>query len=139
MSSSIGTEPEAVVTAFIEAIERRDVPAAIALLADDCAYDNVPFGPVHGADTVAAILGPMLEGCSEVAWPVMRQSATGNVVFNERLDRFHMAHGWVEVPVNGVWEVHNGKITLWRDYFDEATYRNQLPSNPSNDQKETDG
>ncbi|MFT5203005.1 MAG: limonene-1,2-epoxide hydrolase [Candidatus Aldehydirespiratoraceae bacterium] len=121
----------AVVNQFIAAVERRDVDAAVALLADDCEYDNVPMGAVHGRAAVRDILGPMLAGCTEVEWPVLRESASGKVVFNERLDRFLMAHGWVEVPVNGVWEVVDGRITLWRDYFDEATYRNQLPSNPS--------
>ena len=38
-----------------------------------------------------------------------------------------MAHGWVELEVAGVFEVTNGEITLWRDYFDLATYQNQLP------------
>lgn len=121
----------AVVNRFIAAIERRDIDAAVPLLANDCEYDNVPMGAVHGPDAVRDILGPMLAGCTEVEWPVLRESASGNVVFNERLDRFLMPHGWVEVPVNGVWEVVEGRITLWRDYFDEATYRNQLPSNPS--------
>ena len=120
-------EPTAVIDAFIAAIERRDVDAAVELLAPNCEYDNVPMGKVQGPEAVDAILRPMLAGCSEVDWPVLRQSADGPVVWNERLDRFHMAHGWVEVPVAGVWEVHDGLITLWRDYFDEATYRNQLP------------
>ncbi|MDG2028961.1 MAG: limonene-1,2-epoxide hydrolase family protein [Acidimicrobiales bacterium] len=120
-------EPTAVVDAFIAAIERSDVTAAVALLAPDCEYDNVPMGIVHGPEAVAAILRPMLAGCSEVDWPVLRQSSNGPIVCNERLDRFRMAHGWVEVPVAGVWEVHDGLITLWRDYFDETTYRNQLP------------
>jgi limonene-1,2-epoxide hydrolase len=29
--------------------------------------------------------------------------------------------------VNGVWEVVDGKITLWRDYFDAASYLKQMP------------
>ena len=35
--------------------------------------------------------------------------------------------GWIEVPVVGVWQVPVGRMTLWRDYFDEASYRAQLP------------
>jgi len=38
-----------------------------------------------------------------------------------------MGGSWIEIPVCGVWEVIDGKITLWRDYFDLATYRDQLP------------
>lgn len=128
MTSSDGAETAAVevVRAFVAAIERRDVDAAVALLADDCEYDNVPMGKVHGPGAVRDILGPMLAGCTEVDWPVLREATAGPLVFNERIDRFHMAHGWIELPVTGVWEVHDGRITLWRDYFDEASYRNQL-------------
>jgi limonene-1,2-epoxide hydrolase len=31
-------------------------------------------------------------------------------------------HGrWATLPVAGVFEIHDGKISLWRDYFDKAT------------------
>ena len=111
---------------FIAAIEARDVERAVGLLAADCEYDNVPIGKVHGPQGVADILGPMLASCSEVDWPVHRQAVAGTTVFNERTDRFLMPHGWVELPVVGVWEVVEGEITLWRDYFDEPSYRRQL-------------
>ena len=39
----------------------------------------------------------------------------------ERLDRHHLDHGWRELPVNSVFEVHDGVITVWRDYFDLPT------------------
>ena len=60
-------------------------------------------------------------------WITIRQAATDHLVLNERMDRFLWPHGWVEMPCAGIFEVHDGKITLWRDYFDLATYRNQLP------------
>jgi len=37
------------------------------------------------------------------------------------LDRHRLDHGWRELPVNSVFEVHDAKITVWRDYFDLAT------------------
>ena len=30
-------------------------------------------------------------------------------------------HGWRDLAVNSVFEVHDGKITVWRDYFDLMT------------------
>ena len=44
---------------------------------------------------------------------------------NERLDRFQLGGGWVEVPVAGLFVLRDGRIALWRDYFDLATYRRQ--------------
>ena len=111
---------------FIAAIEAKDIDGAVALLSEFCEYDNVPMGKVVGRDAVRATLGPFVAQCSTVKWVVFRESATNTTVFNERLDRFHMPHGWVEIPVTGVWEVADGLITLWRDYFDLATFRSQM-------------
>jgi limonene-1,2-epoxide hydrolase len=119
------SDAERTVTAFIAAIERRDLDAALELVADDCEYDNVPIGPVHGRDGVRTVLGPVVERSDEIAWPVLRSAVAGPVVFNERLDRFRIGARWVELPVTGVWEVRDGLITVWRDYFDLATYRRQ--------------
>jgi limonene-1,2-epoxide hydrolase len=46
---------------------------------------------------------------------------------NERLDRFKIGDGWLELPVAGVFEVNgDGLIKLWRDYFDLTVYTSQL-------------
>ena len=51
-------------------------------------------------------------------------------VMNERTDRFRMGEGddarWAEIPLAGLFVVRGGHITLWRDYFDDATFRLQL-------------
>ena len=126
MATQLGSDPAAVVAEFIGRLERKDVEGAIALVGDTCEYDNVPMGKVYGPDAISALLSPMLAACEEVEWVIYRQAATGNVVFNERLDRFKMPFGWLEIPVTGVFEVSDGKISLWRDYFDLATYSNQV-------------
>ncbi|WP_411286753.1 limonene-1,2-epoxide hydrolase family protein [Phenylobacterium sp.] len=33
--------------------------------------------------------------------------------------------------MTGVWEVRDGRITLWRDYFDAATILNVWPAPPA--------
>jgi limonene-1,2-epoxide hydrolase len=119
-------EPIDTVRAFIAAIERKDLDAAIALLADDVEYDNVPMTKVHGHDGVRGLLEPLLAGSASVEWVVHREVATGPVVMNERVDRFDIGERWLEIPVAGVWEVHDGRITLWRDYFDMDSFNRQL-------------
>jgi len=122
-------EPAETVNAFITAIEAKDLDTALSLVSDDVEYDNVPIGKVHGPAAIRAVLEPFLAAAREVEWVIERQAAEGHLVFNERRDRFHM-RGWVEVAVNGVWEVHDGRITLWRDYFDDASFRRQLAPPP---------
>jgi limonene-1,2-epoxide hydrolase len=118
-------QASAVVAAFIAAIERRDLGAAIALVHPECEYDNVPIGPVHGRAAILGVLEPIASRSDEILWPVARTASDGTVVFNERLDRFRSGDRWIEIAVAGVWEVHDGLITLWRDYFDLDTYRRQ--------------
>jgi limonene-1,2-epoxide hydrolase len=43
-------------------------------------------------------------------------------VFTERLDRMTFAGKDVELPVAGVFELRDGKITAWRDYFDQKMF-----------------
>lgn len=119
--------PLETVNAFIAAFEANDLDTACSMVTDDCEYDNVPMIKVFGPEGIRGILGPMFANCSEIEWIVHREAAAGSVVFNERLDRFKMPFGWVELPVNGVWEVRDGKISLWRDYFDAASYLKQMP------------
>lgn len=118
---------EDVVNEFIAAIERKDVDAAVALCAPDISYENMPMQPISGAEAVGKTLGQFIGIANEVDWPIVRQHAVGNVVMNERLDRFQIGDGWLEMPVAGFFEVNDeGLITLWRVYFDMATYQGQL-------------
>jgi limonene-1,2-epoxide hydrolase len=121
------TDPEHVVATFIAAIEAKDIDAAIELLADDVSYENVPMSPIVGKEAVRATLGAFLGSAAKVEWPIARQVVAGNVVINERLDRFQIGTGWLELPVAGFFEVTDqGVISLWRDYFDMSTYTGQL-------------
>ncbi len=111
---------EATVNAFIERITALDFDGAFELVAPDIEYDNVPIGKVEGPDGIRSVFAQLdAMGVDAMEWIVHRQTATGDVVMNERTDKFR-ANGttWVEVAVAGVFEVHDGRITLWRDYFD---------------------
>ena len=118
--------PLAIVNAFIHALEQRDVDTALTFLTGDVEYDNVPMRKVFGHDGVRESLAPFLAGCSEIEWVIHHEAATGNVVMNERTDRFHLPHKWAEVQVVGLFVLRHGKIELWRDYFDLAHAREQL-------------
>ena len=44
----------------------------------------------------------------------------------ERIDDFVVQGKAVSLPVMGTFEISGGKICRWRDYFDLATFENQL-------------
>jgi len=118
---------EEIVNTFIARVVAKDLDGACELVAADIEYDNVPMGKVEGPEGIKATLGPMVEGLDEVEFVMLRQTATGNVVMNERVDRFRIGDRWADLPVAGVFEVGpDGLITLWRDYFDQQTLNDQL-------------
>ena len=48
--------------------------------------------------------------------------ANGGVVMNERTDHLEMGGKTIALPVVGVFEIVDGKIKAWRDYFDMAQF-----------------
>jgi len=114
------------VNTFMNHIESKDVNAAADLLAADISYENMPIDPVVGRDAVRQVLEGFLGSAGEVEWKVLSEWEVGNTVINERLDRFQIGDGWLELPVAGFFEVTDGLITLWRDYFDMGSYMSQF-------------
>jgi limonene-1,2-epoxide hydrolase len=115
------TSPTAIVEAFLAAFVAMDLDAALDYIADDCEYTNIPMGTVRGPSGVKEVLEPFSAPIHENELIILRKAESGQVVFMERLDRHRLDHGWRELPVNSVFEVHDGRITVWRDYFDLGT------------------
>jgi limonene-1,2-epoxide hydrolase len=120
--------PLATVNAFMQHIESKDIDSAVALLADNVSYENMPIDPISGRDAVRQVLEGFLQPAVHVEWRVLREWEVGGTVINERLDRFQIGDGWLELPVAGFFQVEDGLITLWRDYFDMGSYMSQLSS-----------
>jgi len=113
--------PLEIVSEFIARITALDLDGAFELVAADVEYDNVPIGKVQGHDGIRSVFAQLDGMMDRMEWIVHREAATGAVVMNERTDRFGKGDTWVDVAVAGVFEVHDGRITLWRDYFDMNT------------------
>ena len=119
--SDTSADPTTIVDAFLKAFAAMDFDTALTFIAEDCEYTNVPMGTVCGHAGIREVLEPFFAQIHENEFVILRQSATGPIVFVERLDRHRLDHGWRELPVTGVFEVHSGRITVWRDYFDLLT------------------
>lgn len=109
------------VEAFLAAFAAMDFERALAYVAKDAEYTNVPLGTVRGPEGIRAVLEPFFAPIHENEFRILRKAADGPVVFVERLDRHRLDHGWRELPVNSVFEVRDGLITVWREYFDAVT------------------
>lgn len=124
---SDGSRIEMVKT-FLETLGRKDFDAGTAMVSDDCAYTNPPpLGTVHGPAGVRGVLEPFFAPTIENRFDWKHTAVSGSTVFIERIDRHHLPDGWVELPVTGVFEVEDGRITAWREYFDVATIMSVWP------------
>jgi limonene-1,2-epoxide hydrolase len=121
--------PIEVVRQFMKFMEPLNYDAALKLVSNSVEYTNPPpIGTVRGPAGIRAVLEPFFAPTLENEFKFLREAASGQVVLIERLDRHRLADKWVELPVTGVFEVHGGVITYWRDYFDAATIMTQWPT-----------
>lgn len=118
--------PGEIVTALVRACEARDLDRVCSLVTDDIEYDNVPMGKVYGPEGVRKVLSAgVTQEATEIEWRVLEQIEQGDIVMNERVDCFLVNDTWIEIPIAALFKVRDGKICLWRDYFDLDTYRKQ--------------
>jgi limonene-1,2-epoxide hydrolase len=118
--------PLETVARFCEAWSRLDLDEIVGFLSDDAIYHNIPLDPVTGRDAIRATVAGFTAGVDRVEFEVLHAAAAGDVVLNERVDRFFTPDRTIELPVMGTFEVAGGVITAWRDYFDLNQFMTQL-------------
>jgi len=121
MSTSIETVRE-----FCAAWEKGDYDALLAYFTDDACYHNIPVDPVVGKDAIRGLLQMFTTGVDRIEFRVRHIVADGDVVLTERVDVFTMPDKVIELPVMGTFEVRDGRIAAWRDYFDLNQYMSQV-------------
>ena len=93
---------------------------------DDAVYHNIPMDPITGRDAIKSFIAGFAGGAEQIDFRVRNIVAEGDVVLTERVDVFVMPNGKVELPVMGTFEVRDGKISAWRDYFDLKQFMDQM-------------
>ncbi|GAY17172.1 limonene-1,2-epoxide hydrolase family protein [Mycobacterium sp. shizuoka-1] len=117
---------EKLVRDFLGSWEDRDLEVICSAFADDAVYHNVPVAPIEGIAGIRAIFGAFLDAFAEAKLDIVTLAAEPGLVLVERIDYFTMTDGReVVLPVNGVFEVREGKIVRFSDYFDLADFEQQ--------------
>lgn len=120
------TDPIALVRGFCDAWPAGDVDALVAHFTDDATYHNIPMDAVTGKDAIRATIAGFASG-NTIEFRVLHIAVAGDVVLTERVDAFTLADGrTIELPVSGTFEIRDGKIAAWRDYFDLNMFTSQL-------------
>jgi limonene-1,2-epoxide hydrolase len=122
------TEPIDVVTEFCDAWAKGDLDALMTYFTDDAVYHNIPVDPVTGRDAIRATIAGFIAGVDRVEFRVRNIVGAGDVVLTERVDAFFTPTVTIELPVMGAFELVDGKIAAWRDYFDLNQFMSQLPA-----------
>jgi limonene-1,2-epoxide hydrolase len=116
------SDPTSTVTAFLAALERLDAAAALELAADDVVYQNVPLPPARGIAALEKQLRWLTRYSTGFEARVHHIAADGPIVLTERTDVLKVGSWEAEFWVCGTFEVRDGRIVLWRDYFDWTTF-----------------
>lgn len=117
---------EQIVRDFIGAWSRLNVDELLAYFTEDGVYYNMPIAPVSGHKQLRPFIAAFLKDWTATEWDILNLVSAGNVVIAERLDRTLVGDKAVNLPCCGVFEMQDGKIKVWRDYFDMATYTKAL-------------
>lgn len=115
------------VNGFINCWCNKDVDGIMSYFTDDAVYINIPMDPPNvGVEAIRAFIEGFIGMATEIDFVIHNQIDNGaGVIMNERTDRFLINDAWVELPVMGVFEISNGKIAKWRDYFDMGQFNAQ--------------
>ena len=101
-----------------------------AFFTDDAVYHNIPQAPVTGREAIASLIDSFIRpgppGIESIAFRVINIAANGPVVMTERVDIFRVADKSLELQVMGTFEITDGKINAWRDYFDMNQFTSRM-------------
>ncbi|MFW6093886.1 MAG: SgcJ/EcaC family oxidoreductase [Pseudomonadota bacterium] len=117
---------EQIIREFITAWSRLDPAELAGYFTEDGCYHNMPTEPIRGREQVEEFIRGFTATWTETEWDIIGITAAGDRVYAERLDRIKTTQGNVDLPCLGVFELRDGKIREWRDYFDLGTYMNAM-------------
>ncbi|GAA3833987.1 nuclear transport factor 2 family protein [Nocardioides panacisoli] len=110
----------------------RDWDGLAAYLTDDCIYVDMPVGPTAAARGPADIVKRLQVGLLDLAGYENHDGllvAEGDAVLYEHSETWTFRSGEVvELPFVSVHRVRDGKVALWKDYWDFGTVVNAAPA-----------
>ncbi|KAA9159320.1 limonene-1,2-epoxide hydrolase [Amycolatopsis acidicola] len=117
----MSTSDEELVTDFCVRWADPDPALLASYFTEDAVYHNIPMEPVRGRDAIREFIENFLKGFDGIDFEIHRQVSSGGLVMNERTDTLRKGDTATPLPVMGTFEIVDGKIAAWRDYFDLNT------------------
>jgi limonene-1,2-epoxide hydrolase len=118
---------EQIMIDFIKAWSKLDATELADYFTDDGVHHNIPLSPVTGKKEIVNLIRSFTASWTETNWEIINIISKDNIVIAERVDRTKMkADKSVNLPGVGVFEMEDGRIKIWRDYFDLGMYLKAL-------------
>lgn len=111
-----------IIRSFLESWSRLDADELVSFFTEDGTYHNMPASPVSGRENLREFISGFISPWTSTDWDLLNLAESGDVVFAERIDKTVAGERQVDLPCCGVFEMREGKIAVWRDYFDMQTY-----------------
>jgi limonene-1,2-epoxide hydrolase len=124
-------EPVAVVEQLLGSMTSHEgtIEAITTLTTEDLVWSNSGMPDAVGREAVLAMIDAMHTGmgASGLKIETLNIAANGTKVLTERVDSF-LKDGevFVTVDVMGIFEVRDGRVSAWRDYFDLAGFMQRM-------------
>lgn len=116
------SENTEVISRFLRAWSDLKADTLVDYFTVDGVYHNMPAQPVAGHDNLRKFIAGFIAPWTSTDWEVLNLLEAGNIVIVERIDKTVAGDKQVDLPCCGVFEMRDGKIAVWRDYFDMTTY-----------------
>ena len=109
------------VEVLLSSLQSADTDGAGAVLDENLVYENVGLPTIRGRARALKLFRSM-EGRAAFEVKTHRIAVNGSSVLTERTDAIIIGPVRLQFWVCGVFEVHDGRISLWRDYFDTVDF-----------------
>ena len=113
---------ENIIREFISTWSELNADKLSEFFTEDGIYHNIPMKPVQGREEVKQFITAFIKPWTSTTWDLLSIASEGDLVIAERLDRTQAGEKSVDLPCVGIFQMEEGKIKSWRDYFDSKTY-----------------
>jgi limonene-1,2-epoxide hydrolase len=121
------SDAEQIVFRFVAAWERGDADELLDFFSEDAVWHAMPMKPAVGKPAIRVLVSAWLEYYARGSRTTPRgridkQVSDGRVVMHERTDWRTVDGREIELPVAALFEIDDGRITAFREYFDMSPF-----------------
>ncbi|MBW1900883.1 MAG: nuclear transport factor 2 family protein [Deltaproteobacteria bacterium] len=115
---------------FFDALERLDLDAVSEFFTEDGIYHDIPVptDPTVGREGIRKKLELVANATDRLEMQLSSVIGEGDTVMTERVEIWHFPTGErPRLPVMSIFEMKDGRIAAWREYWDLNMLMSQLP------------